>query len=63
MSLMYTHIRESDVTGAISDYHNDPALSSHACIEICMPLYLWSIICLARPAAIQMSRGAEVVHA
>ena len=23
-----------------------PALSSHACIEICAPLYLWSIICL-----------------
>lgn len=46
MSPLYIHIRESDGTGAIPDYHNDPALSLHACIEKCVPLYLWSIISL-----------------
>lgn len=50
-----THTSEKVMgPGPTTGYHNDPALSSHACIEICVPLYLWSIICLQ--LGLQLSR-------
>lgn len=54
MSPLYTHIRESGGTGAIPECHNDSTLSLHACIEKCVPLYLWSIISL--PLGLQLPR-------